>query len=162
MKKLIVLLLLLPLEVIATWQLVINNEQPDKLFQLAESQNNGYRLSVYRDQDHRVRLRFNLNGGLDQFAAQHCPSYEIDSILLSNRSINDARCLMQAAWCEFILGTIEDGTIRSNRLHALLNGENIHFRFMLSNGLYKETSFSLADSKKIILQALGANIRYLD
>ena len=61
-------------------------------------------------------------------------------------------------WSEFILGYISDENVTSARLNALMNGRAITFRFMLENGSYDETQFSLVGSKRTTLIVLGNNI----
>ena len=78
--------------------------------------------------------------------------------MLDNRSINDAPCLTQLAWSEFVLGYVSSQIVNSERLNALMNGSKVTFRFMLDNGSYNETQFSLAGSKRATLSVLGNNI----
>ena len=39
-----------------------------------------------------------------------------------------------------------------------MNGEAIYYRFLLKNGNYGETLFSLSDSKKVLHSALGETL----
>lgn len=127
--------------------------------QVAYSQNEeGYSLEIYKDSVGAIRSRFSLNSALDTFAKRSCPTYQIDSRMLDNRSVNDAPCLTDLAWSEFVLGYISSAIVNSERLNALMNGSKVTYRFMLDNGSYKETQFSLAGSKRATLSVLGTNI----
>lgn len=152
--------LLTPTSVLAEWEVITHTDTNNNSeTQVAYSQNeDGYSLEIYKDSVGAIRTRFSLNSALDTFAKRSCPTYQIDSRLLDNRSINDAPCLTNLAWSEFVLGYISSATVNSARLNALMNGSKVTFRFMLDNGSYKETQFSLAGSKRATLSVLGANI----
>ncbi|MFL2555236.1 MAG: hypothetical protein ACJ0Q4_00005, partial [Gammaproteobacteria bacterium] len=78
--------------------------------------------------------------------------------LVKNTSFNDAPCISNLNWSEFILGYITNNNITSLSLDALLNGNKVVFRYVLDNGSYKETSFSLTGSKRSVLNVIGKNI----
>ncbi len=152
-------LLLTSFSAAAEWEVIthtdVNNETET---QVAYSQNeDGYSLEIYKDSVGAIRSRFSLNAALDSFAKRSCPTYQIDSRMLDNRSINDAPCLTQMAWSEFVLGYVANENVTSERLNALMNGRTVTFRFMLDNGSYQETQFSLAGSKRATLSVLGNN-----
>lgn len=160
MQKLVFILLLIPSSVMAEWKVITHTDTNSQTStQVAYTQNeDGYSLEIYKDSVGAIRSRFSLSTALDMFAKRSCPTYEIDSRLLDNRSVNDAPCLTELAWSEFILGYIDNNNITSGRLNALMNGGIVTFRFMLENGAYKETQFSLAGSKRATLSVLGADI----
>ena len=153
-------LLLAPFQVSAEWKIITHTDtNNDSQTQVAYSQNeDGYSLEIYKDSVGAIRSRFSLNTALDMFAKRSCPTYQIDTRLLDNRSINDAPCLTDLAWSEFVLGYISNFNVTSEKLNALMNGSTVTFRFMLENGSYKETQFSLAGSKRATLSVLGENI----
>lgn len=158
--KFVLILILIPAPALADWEVIthtdINNNTQT---QVAYSKNNeGYSLEIYKDSVGAIRSRFSLNTALDMFAKRSCPTYQIDTRLRDNRSINDAPCLTDLAWSEFILGYISNENVTSARLNALMNGSTIVFRFMLNNGSYKETQFSLSGSKRATLSVIGNNI----
>lgn len=154
------ILVFCPLLAHAEWGIITHTDaNNDTETQVAYTQNNdGYSLEIYKDSVGAIRSRFSLNSELDMFAKRTCPTYQIDSSLLDNRSINDAPCLTDLTWSEFILGYITDNNIVSTRLNALMNGSIVIFRFILENGSYKETQFSLNGSKKATLSVLGSDI----
>lgn len=119
----------------------------------------GYRLEIYRDTVGAVRSRFTLKNGLLKLAEKTCPTYQIDRGLPQNRSLNNAPCLSGDQWAEFILGYIKNNVIASSSMLAVMNGIAITFRFKLSNGDYRETRFSLYGSKRAMLSAFGGNIQ---
>ena len=153
-------LLLVPAASMAEWKIVTHTDvDSETSTQVAYTENaEGYSLEIYKDNVGAIRSRFSLSDTLDSFAKRSCPTYQIDARLLDNRSINDAPCLTQQDWSEYILGYIVDDNVTSRFLNALVNGSNITFRYMLDNGNYKETGFSLAGSKRATLTVLGANI----
>ncbi len=156
-RKLVLILLFCPLTVLAEWKVITHTDTNSQTeTQVAYTKNDeGYSLEIYKDSVGAVRSRFSLNAALDMFAKRSCPTYQVDTRLLDNRSINDAPCLTDFTWSEFVLGYIVDNQVTSGRLNALMNGSNITFRFMLENGEYRETSFSLAGSKRATLNVIG-------
>jgi hypothetical protein len=159
-QKISVILIFCPALVQAEWNVITHTDtNSDNKTQVAFTENTeGYSLEIYRDSVGAVRSRFSLNTELDMIANRSCPTYQIDSRLLDNRSINDAPCLTGLSWSEFILGYVADDQVISEKLNALMNGSTITFRFMLENGSYKETEFSLSGSKRATLSALGSGI----
>lgn len=159
-RKISLLLMLCPILAHAEWAIITHTDtNNDTETQVAYTKNNdGYSLEIYMDGVGAIRSRFSLNTELDMFAKRSCPTYQIDSSLLDNRSINDAPCITDLVWSEFILAYTENQIVSSTKLNALMNGGTITFRFMLENGSYKETQFSLSGSKKATLTALGPGI----
>lgn len=146
--------------VAAEWEVITHTNTNNNIqMQMAYSQNDdGYSLEIYKDNVGAIRARFSLNSPLEMFAKRSCPTYQIDSRLLDNRSINDAPCLTDLTWSEFVLGYIDNFNVSSERLNALMNGSMVTFRFMLENGGYQETQFSLAGSKRATISVLGNGI----
>lgn len=156
-----ILLALTPAAVMAEW-LVITHTDTDTNTEVRvayiENQK-GYTLEIYKDTVGAVRSRFTLMPGLSQLASHICPTYQIDKRKPQNRSINDAPCIPDKHWSEFILGYIENDEITSLKLHEFMNGTQVAYRFALENGGYKDTSFSLEGSKKALTTALGESLR---
>ena len=152
--------ILYPLCVNAEWNVITHTDTNNNTeTQVAYTENNeGYSLEIYKDNVGAIRSRFTLNTTLDMLTKRSCPTYQIDSTLIDNRSVNDAPCLTDLAWSEFILGYTENNVVNSKKLNALMNGVTVTFRFMLENGSYKETNFSLIGSKRATLSALGPSI----
>jgi hypothetical protein len=157
---LVLILLIIPFSASAEWKVITHTDTNNETeTQVAYSKNeDGYSLEIYKDSVGAIRSRFSLSTALDMFAKRSCPTYQIDSRMLDNRSINDAPCLTDLAWSEFVLGYITNFNVTSKRLNALMNGSTVTFRFMLENGSYGETQFSLAGSKRATLSVLGENI----
>ena len=118
----------------------------------------GYKLEIYRDANDVIRTRFNIRDSYDLLAAKQCPTFQVDKRELSNRSINDAPCISQARWSEHVIGYITDEQVLSLPLHNLMNGNVIYYRFILQNGSYGETSFSLSGSKSVIYNSIGKDL----
>ena len=118
----------------------------------------GYTLEVYKDSVNAVRARFTLAKELISFPENFCPTFQIDNGQSKNRSINDAPCLADKTWAEFILGYVENGQVSSSAIAGIMNGVSLKLRFMLENGDYRETLFSLRGSKRAMSAALGAGV----
>ncbi len=157
---LVFILLMAPFSASAEWKVITHTDTNNETQTLvAYSQNkDGYSLEIYKDSVGAIRSRFSLNTALDMFANHTCPTYQIDDRLIDNRSINDAPCLTDMVWSEFVLGYVNNFNVTSEKLNALMNGRIVTFRFMLENGSYMETEFSLAGSKRATLSVLGNNI----
>ncbi len=157
---LVLILLFSSFSAAAEWKIITHTDtNSETQTQVAFSENkDGYSLEIYKDSVGAIRTRFSLNTALDMFAKRTCPTYQIDTRLIDNRSINDAPCLTDMVWSEFVLGYVTNFNVTSAKLNALMNGSTVTFRFMLENGSYMETSFSLAGSKRATLSVLGNNI----
>ena len=157
----LLVLLSAPLVSMAQWYIVSHeNLSNDKKTKVAFTENKkGYSLEIYKDVVGAVRVRFTLNSKLNLFSKDTCPTYQVDLTLIKNTSFNDAPCISKSNWSEFILGYIANKNIASLSLDALLNGNIITFRFVLDNGNYKETKFSLTGSKRAALSVIGKDIK---
>lgn len=154
------LLTLLSPSLAAAWEVI---SQPDASrniqTQIAYTENDaGYTLEIYRDGVGAIRARFSLNRLLDKLPERHCPTFQVDDRIVDNRSINDAPCINDADWSEFVLGYVNAKEVISPKLYALVNGRTLTYRFMLDHGSYDETSFSLNGSKRATLTVLGGNV----
>ncbi len=140
----------------AEWFLVIHaDRETNEETYLAHSENEDkYSLELYRDKNGATRLRFSMNFNTDRLDDQHCPTYQIDDHELRNYSLNDAPCIMHNKWAEFLVG--DPANPDASQISNLIIGNRIIFRFILDNGSYKETQFSLTGSGKIIKEALEA------
>ncbi len=154
---LIVCLLGTPVSAVAEWKIVTHTDTDDNTnMQVAYTENNdGYNLEIYRDVSGAIRSRFSTNNVLFRLADKNCPTFQVDSRRALNRSINDAMCISNQQWAEFILGYIIDNEVKSTALHNMMNGNNITYRFLLENGGYGETQFSLFGSKKVLTSIFG-------
>ena len=161
-RNIILALFLLPLSVQsqAQWE-VMSHTDTDSGYQtrIATIENDdGYKLEIYRDVNDVVRLKFNIRNSYELLANKQCPTFQVDERQLSNRSINDAPCLAQPRWAEYVIGYITDKSVLSLPLHNLMNGNVIYFRFLMGNENYAETSFSLSGSKAMLNGALGKDL----
>ena len=158
--KILLFIFCAPSLAIAEWHIISHaNLNNDEKTQVAYTENrSGHSLEIYRDSVGAIRTRFTLNSKLNLFLNGICPTYQVDLTLVKNTSFNEAPCISNLNWSEFILGYITNDNISSLSLDALLNGNTIKFRYALDNGNYKETSFSLAGSKRAALKVIGKNI----
>lgn len=161
-QDLIVVLILLglPITVIAEWNVVTHTDTDNNTkTQVAYTKNNdGYNLEIYRDTNGAIRSRFSLNNILYRLANKTCPTFQVDRRKAMNRSVNDAMCITHKQWVEFVLGYINNGEIKSTALHNMMNGNYITYRFILENGGYGETRFSLFGSKRVLTSVLGNDL----
>lgn len=153
-------LLFLPTTVFAQWTVVAHQESVSEVqTTIAHTTNaSGYSFEIYRDSGDAIRSRLTMADGLIKLADKKCPTYQIDKGMPQNRSINDASCISNSQWAEFILGYVINGKIESSTLLGLMNGISISFRFVLDNGDYRETKFSLSGSKHTMQTAFGQDI----
>ncbi len=158
--KILLFIFCAPSLAIAEWHIISHaNLNSDEKTQVAYTENkSGHSLEIYKDSVGAIRTRFTLNSKLNLFSNGICPTYQVDLTLVKNTSFNDAPCISNLNWSEFILGYITNNNITSLSLDALLNGNIVKFRYALDNGNYKETSFSLAGSKRATLKVIGNNI----
>ena len=159
-RSLLYLVLLLPAVAAAQWTVVTHQTaESEPQTKVAQTINDaGYTFEIYLDAGNTIRSRLTLTDGLIKLADKSCPTYQIDRGKPRNRSINDAPCISRSQWAEFILGQVKDGKIESSILLSLMNGINISFRFVLADGDYRETQFSLAGSKWTMTSIFGQNV----
>lgn len=152
--------LLLPAVAAAQWNIVTHQTaESEPQTKVAQTINEaGYTLEIYRDAGDTIRSRLTLTDGLIQLTDKSCPTFQIDKGKARNRSINDAPCISRSQWAEFILGQVKNDKVESPILLSLMNGINISFRFVLANGDYRETQFSLAGSKWAMTSVFGQNV----
>jgi hypothetical protein len=144
----------------AEWSTITHNDMDSNtITSVAIIKNkSGHTLEIYRDSVDAVRARFTLSQALIRFPDSFCPTFQIDSGIPTNRSLNDAPCLPGATWAEFILGYVINDQIDSAAVAGLMNGVGLNFRFLLENGDYRQTQFSLLGSKRAMTAALGDGV----
>ena len=144
----------------AEWNVVTHtNTDNNTQTKVAFTENSdGYSLEIYRDANDAIRSRFGMNKSMHRIAEKSCPTYQVDKRGPENRSINDAACIPHRQWAEFVLGYITNSEVISTLLHNMMNGNIITYRFILENGGYEETKFSLSGSKRTLTDVLGTKI----
>jgi hypothetical protein len=154
------LFMVMPLSVSAQWAVGTETEvQGDQPARIAYTRNqDGYTLEIYRDAADTVRSRFIVKEGLLKLEEKSCPTYQIDNGMPNNGSIDGAPCLSNDKWAEYIFGRIQDESINSSVLMALMDGITLTFRFRLENGDYRETRFSLSGSKRSMASVIGEQV----
>lgn len=142
------------------WNIIIHNDMnSNTTTKVAIIKNESdHTLEIYRDSVGAIRARFTLSQALLRFPNSFCPTFQIDSALPTNRSLNDAPCLSSATWAEFILGYVVDSQINSDTIVNLMNGVDLNFRFLVENGDYRQTIFSLRGSKRTMPMAFGDGV----
>lgn len=152
--------IVVPLSVNAEWQVVTHtNIDTNTSTEVAFTDNKeGYSTEIYQDSKGAVRLRFSMNKNNNRLSPDSCPTLQIDKRKPQNRSINDAPCIIQRKWAEYILGYQIDDRINSDSLRNIMNGVEIRYRFRLQNAGYAETAFSLSGSSNALKEALGEQV----
>ena len=143
----------------AQWSTVNSPDtaSPDNIIAYSEN-SEGYRLEINKDIDGAIRSRFILKTGLISLSEDICPTYQIDSGMARNTSIDNTPCIFAENQSEYIIGKIINNRIDSTILVRLMNGITLTFRFRLQNGDYRETNFSLSGSKRSLTNVLGAQV----
>ena len=159
-SNIILVSILFPVLATAGWETVtytnVDNNFQTRVARIENEE--GYSLEIYRDASDAVRSRFNMNSN-NRLQEKTCPTYQVDNHNSQNRSINDAPCISNRQWAEYVLGYIIDNQVDSTKLHNLMNGNQITYRFILENSGYSTTSFSLRGSKEVLINALGSELR---
>jgi len=125
------------------------------------SNDDGYTLEVYMDEESNVRVRFGVYDGLAGLSPDSCPTFQIDRNTPANRSINDDTCHINNSWAEYVFAQVQGRQVTSPPLFGIMNGNIIRFRFRLNSGDYRETEISLAGSKRSLSQVVGENVNVL-
>lgn len=112
----------------------------------------GHSLRLYSDDTQNVRGIFTIRGGFDTIDPAGCPTYRVDKREPERVSFGNERCRILPKQAEFTLG--KSGPGRNRRLHRIMNGSSLVFRYRLGNGVYRQTTFSLRGSKYALTTAL--------
>ncbi len=152
--------LVFPSVLFAEWKVITHNDiDTGQTIDVAHIKNNdGYSIEIYKDVNGAVRSRFNTSKKYGRLTKNLCPSFQIDAHQIFNRSINNAKCISHSDWVEFVLGYLVDYNIDSTPLYRMQNGNTLTFRFAMETDGYRETSFTLAGSSRVLLQALGTEV----
>ncbi|MEX2353761.1 MAG: hypothetical protein WD709_06200 [Gammaproteobacteria bacterium] len=156
----LLLLAIYPVNSPAEWVVNPNvqNEAVGETIVAHNVNDDGYTLEVYKDTEATIRVRFSLYDGLTGLDPDTCPTYQIDRGAPVNRSSNGERCRNSHNWAEYTFGRIQNNRITSSALLAIMNGNDVLFRFQLENGDYRETRISLAGSKRSLTSVVGEEI----
>ena len=115
----------------------------------------GHHLRVYLAADGQLMGQFRLRPGLQSLDPDACPTLAIDQREPLSTAQNDDPCQAQAGQVDFALAEVRGEVVRSPVLHGLMSGRRIRFIYKLKGLGYRETGFSLRQSRRSILQAIG-------
>lgn len=131
----------------------------------------GYKFSIYRlDNGAAVWGNFSVaNNFVDLIDWEKPPIFRVDK----NKPVNLARKKRiqelgfeayewQPKWVNFVLWHGKESDGLSSDLITIMNGHNIVFRFYLSTGGYKETTFSLDGANSAISKAIDFEMNNSD
>lgn len=150
----------LPGPVAADWLVARGNDRGlPQTRQVASAVNaTGHRVDVYRAGSGEIRIRLVLTEGFGTLRRDACVTFQIDATTTLAHDLDAGVCRSQARWGEIVIGRITAGRVVSAPLYALLNGTSLVCRYAGASGGYRETSFSLAQSKRAILAAIGRDL----
>lgn len=114
---------------------------------------------VYRDSDGSIILRVKLSPGFIQFSPTNCPTLQIDTRLPVHHYQRGENCELSVDQVDITIGDVVDDVVLSLPLHRLINGNQLAVRFVTASGEYRQASFSLANSKRALTEAVGPAIR---
>jgi hypothetical protein len=124
----------------------------------------GHELTIYRGPNNAGWATFSLGkNSFDTISAEREIMYRVDKNppedLSRVRGLGPeiARSLYawEPGWVNFVVWHGEDSRGRNNALNNLMTGQSVTFRYYLSTGGSKETTFSLEGAGPIIAQALN-------
>jgi hypothetical protein len=139
---------------IAQWR--VAQETPagtDNRIDIAIVENDsGHSLRLFSDETRNVRATFTIRGGFDTIDPSVCPTYRVDKRVPERVTFEEGRCRILPKQAEFTLGKTGQG--RNRKLHRIMNGGSIIFRYRLGGGNYRETRFTLRGSKFALTTAV--------
>ncbi len=139
---------------IAQWR--VAQETPagtDNRIDIAIVENDsGHSLRLFSDETQNVRATFTIRGGFDTIDPSVCPTYRVDKRVPERVTFEEGRCRILPKQAEFTLGKTGQG--RNRKLHRIMNGGSIIFRYRLGGGNYRETRFTLRGSKYALTTAV--------
>ena len=112
----------------------------------------GHSLRLFNDETQNVRATFTIRGGFDTIDPGVCPTYRVDKREPERVTFEEGRCRILPKQAEFTLGKTGQG--RNRKLHRIMNGDSIIFRYRLGGGNYRETRFTLRGSKYALTTAV--------
>ncbi len=112
----------------------------------------GHSLRLFSDETQNVRATFTIRGGFDTIDPGVCPTYRVDKREPERVTFEEGRCRILPKQAEFTLGKTGQG--RNRKLHRIMNGDSIIFRYRLGGGNYRETRFTLRGSKYALTTAV--------
>ncbi|MEM7543751.1 MAG: hypothetical protein AAF384_19515 [Pseudomonadota bacterium] len=124
-----------------------------------EVNSRGETSEVFRDADDKVNLRVSLVTGFSQYSPHNCPTLQIDSRVPVHHETPGDNCAIEMHAATIVLGDIVDELIISLPLHRLMNGSQLAVRFVTASGEYRESLFSLSNSKQAIQAAIGESVK---
>lgn len=114
---------------------------------------------VYRSDNDQVFLRVTLAPGFIKFSPNNCPTLQIDARVPVHHNETGPACTLTIDSANILLSTINDNSAISLPLHRLMNGSALAVRFVTSSGEYRESLFTLRNSKQAMKAAIGDAVR---
>ena len=149
------------------WRMLTEiDSMTDKIKRSATTVNaDGHTLSVYRGPADATWVLFSLGKtSFDTLAPRRAPMFRVDGNephdldsdrQLTERGLGLKLYAWEPRWINFSIWHGKEAEGRSVKLRELMTGQKVIFRYTLSTGGYKETTFSLAGASPTIAEALG-------
>jgi hypothetical protein len=140
--------LIVPLFTIAASQSSWTKKSIDGKTIITKTNDDGARISFFRVAGNALTMDFN---GSTPFILDPtvCPTIQVDSQPALFFAGTNKLCDVSEHRARYTI-TTSSSTLASTLLHALMNGEEIVFRFVVFSGLYGKTAFSLKGSKQVL------------
>lgn len=119
----------------------------------------GEELALYRDRLNQVHLQFQLAGTFTSFAADRCPTFQIDTQQPLHHFAVGTVCHLERKRARIKLGAVRNRELVSAAVDQLMNGTQIAFRYVTIDGAYHEADFPLNGSSLAVSRALGRGVR---
>ena len=119
----------------------------------------GEELALYRDRLNQVHLQFQLAGTFTSFAADRCPTFQIDTQQPLHHFAVGKVCHLEHKRARIKLGAVRNRELVSAAVDQLMNGTQIAFRYVTTDGAYHEADFPLGGSSLAVSRALGRGVR---
>lgn len=169
MRSIFFILLLVVNQAVAqtAWNVTSTTDaMTDKIKRQATTVNgDGHTLSVYRGLNDAAWVLFSLRqASFDQISPSRAPVFRVDKNpphdLDGERKITDQKLGIQLyawepKWINFSIWHGKEAEGRSVQLRQLMSGQSVVFRYTLSTGGYKDTTFTLTGAGPAIADALG-------
>lgn len=114
---------------------------------------------VYRSDSGEVFLHITLAPGFIKFSPSNCPTLQIDKRVPVHHYEAGPTCSLSTDSVKILIAKIDNSLAISLPLHRLMNGSQLAVRFVTASGEYRESVFSLRNSKQALQTALGETVR---
>ena len=142
------------------WQTSTSTDSSAADYPIAFERNTrGDTSEVYRTANGQIFLRVRLAPGFIKFSPSNCPTLQVDQRTPVHHYQTGPACALSTDSVEILIAEISQNLAISLPLHRLMNGSKLAVRFVTSSGEYRESVFSLRNSKQALKTAIGDNVQ---